>query len=257
MTHTKLTNAFDVINDWLNTNLLFINFSKTHYIQFATKNKPKTHITITHQNKQIITTPSTKFLGIYINDTMTWKNHIEYTLPKLSAACYAMRTIKQYMSLATLKKVHFANFNSIMNYGLPFWGTSPYSIKIFRMQKRIVRIMMSCSKMVSCRDLFRKLRILPLMSQYILTLIIFLIKNNSKFTVNSEIHNINTRQHTNFHYPITNLTGYQQGIYCSGVRVYNKLPLHIKQLSDDPKNFVIQLKKFLYHFSFYSLEEYF
>ena len=80
---------------------------------------------------------------------MTWKNHIEYTLPKLSAACYAMRTIKQYMSLATLKKVYFANFNSIMNYGLPFWGTSPYSIKIFRMQKRIVRIMMSCSKRVS------------------------------------------------------------------------------------------------------------
>ena len=35
--HTKLTNAFEVINDWLNTNLLFINFSKTHYIQFATK----------------------------------------------------------------------------------------------------------------------------------------------------------------------------------------------------------------------------
>jgi hypothetical protein len=57
--------------------------------------------------------------------------------------------------------------------------------------------------------------------------------------------------------PITNLTGYQRGIYWSAVKVYNKLPLHIKWLSDDPKNFVIQLKKFLYHFSFYSLKEYF
>jgi len=48
---------------------------------------------------------------------------------------------------------------------------------------------------------------------------------------------MNTRQHTNLHQPTTNLTGYQQGIYCSGVSVYNKLLPHIKKLSDDPKNF--------------------
>jgi len=47
----------------------------------------------------------------------------------------------------------------------------------------------------------------------------FIIKNKNQFTVNSEIHNINTRQHTDLHQPKLNLTGYQQGIYCSGVRV--------------------------------------
>ena len=125
----------------------------------------------------------------------------------------------------------------IINYSLSFWGTSPHSKKIFRMQKRIVRIMMGCRKEVSCRNLFWKLKILSLMSQYILSLMMFIIKNKNQFTVNSEIHNVNTRQHTNLHQPTSNLTGYQQGIYCSGVRIYNKLPPHIKQLSDDPKNF--------------------
>jgi hypothetical protein len=81
-------------------------------------------------------------------------------------------------------------------------------------------------------------------------------KNKNQFTVNLEIHNINTRQHTNLHQPTSNLTGYQQGIYCSGARVYNNLPPHIKQLSDDSKNFVLQVKKFLYLHSF-ALEEYF
>jgi len=86
----------------------------------------------------------------------------------------------------------------------------------------------------------------------------FIIKNTkNQFTVNSEIHNINTSQHTNLHQPTSKLTGYQQGIYYSGVRVYNKLPPHIKQLSDDSKNFELRLKKFLYLHSFYSLEEYF
>jgi spore maturation protein CgeB len=125
------------------------------------------------------------------------------------------------------------------------------------MQKRIVRIMMGCRKEVSCRNLFRNLKIQPLISQYILSLTLFIIKNKSQFTVNSEIHNINTRQHTNLHQPTSNLTGYQQGIYHSAVRVYNNLPSHIKQLSDDHKNFELKLKKCLYLHSFYSLEEYF
>jgi hypothetical protein len=161
------------------------------------------------------------------------------------------------MSLETLKIVYYSNFNLIINYGLPFWGTSPTVKKVFRMQKRIVRIMMGCRKEVSWRNLFRKLKILPLMSQYILSFVMFIIKNKNQFTVNSEIHDINTRQNTNLHQPTSNLTGYQQGIYYSGVRVCNKLPPHIKQLSENPKNFELQLEKFMYLHSFYSLEEYF
>jgi hypothetical protein len=137
------------------------------------------------------------------------------------------------------------------------FGVPPPTVKkIFKMQKRIVRIMTGCRK-VSCRNLFRNMKIVTLMTQYILSLIMFIIKKQNQFTVNSEIQNISTRQHTNLHQPTSNLIVYQQGIYYSGVRVYNNLPSHIKRLSDDPKNFELQLKTFLYLHSFYSLEEYF
>jgi len=125
----KITTAFNFINEWLNTNLLSINFNKTHYLQFITKNKPKSRIKITYNNKQISTISSIKFLGNCINDTINWKYHIEYILPKLIMVCYAMRIIKPYMSLETLKILNYSNFNSIINYGLPFWGTSPNSKK--------------------------------------------------------------------------------------------------------------------------------
>ena len=117
------------------------------------------------------------------------------------------------LSLETLKIIYYSNFNSITNYGLPFWGTSLHIKKIFRMQKRIIRIMMGCRKEVSCGNLFRKLKILPLMSQYILSLMMFVIKNKNQFTVNSEIHNIKTRQHMNLHQPTSNSAGYQWGVY--------------------------------------------
>ena len=95
------------------------------------------------------------------------------------------------------------------------------------------------------------------MSQYILSLLLFVVKNKNQFIASLEIHNVDTRQHTNFHQPTSNLTKYQKGIYYSGVRVYNNLPPHIKDISDDPKNFEFHLKRSLYQHFVYSLEEYF
>jgi hypothetical protein len=83
-----------------------------------------------------------------------------------------------------------------------------------------------------------------------------LLKNKHQFTVNSEIHNINTRKHSNIHQPAPDLTGFKQGIYYSGVKIYNNLPPHIKWLSDNPRIFELKLKNVLYLHSFYS-EEYF
>jgi len=125
------------------------------------------------------------------------------------------------------------------------------------MQKRIVRIMMGCRRLASCRNLFKSMKILPLISQYIFSIAMFVIKHN-QFTLNSKIHNINTRQHLNLHQPSPDLTGFIHGIYYSGVRIYNNLPFCIKQLSDDPRTFELKFKKKkLCIHSYYSLEEYF
>jgi hypothetical protein len=102
----KVTTAFNFVKEWLNTNLLCINLNKTHFMQFTTINKPKPYLQITHLNKQISTVSNIVFLGIHINDTFNWKNHTDYILPKPSMAFHAMRIIKPYMSLETLKIVY-------------------------------------------------------------------------------------------------------------------------------------------------------
>jgi len=81
-----------------------------------------------------------------------------------------------------------------MTYGLTFWGNSHHSNIIFRLRKRIIRIIVGLRGRDSCREYFKKLRILPLQSQYILSLLLFVIDNGNYFKVNSEIHNINTRK---------------------------------------------------------------
>jgi hypothetical protein len=109
----------------------------------------------------------------------------------------------------------------------------------------------------SCRELFMKLEILPLHSQYILSLLMFLFKNKHQFPVNTEIHQYATRQQSNFHQPPATLTKYQNGICYLGIKMFNKLPPYIKDEFGNLRKFKQRLKNFLHEKSFYSLQDYF
>jgi len=117
--------------------------------------------------------------------------------------------------------------------------------------------MMGYKNKVSCRNLFRRLEILPFVSQYILLLVLFIVKNKNLFTLNSENHTKGTRQFNNFYQPITNFTGYQSGVHYMGFTIFNILPPYIKDLSNNVRKFEIYLKRFLRTHSFHSIEEYF
>jgi hypothetical protein len=73
-----------------------------------------------------------------------------------------------------------------MTYGLIFWGNFYYSNIIFSLQKRIIRIMVGIRDRESCREYFGELKILALQSQYIYSLLLFVINNKHHFKVNSE-----------------------------------------------------------------------
>jgi hypothetical protein len=87
----------------------------------------------------------------------------------------------------------------------------------------------------SCRELFFKLEILPLPSQYMLSLLLFMMRSKNLFSTNSEIYHVNTRQQANLHLPSVNVTKYQKGVYYLGVKVFKALPSHIKTEFDNSK----------------------
>jgi hypothetical protein len=147
----------------------------------------------------------TKFLGLNIDCTLSWKDHITELSSRQNYACYAIRARKPFMSLDSMKSIYYSYVHSILSYGIIFWGNSHLSDSIFNIQKRI-RVITSSGRYDSCRELFKKLQILPLQSQYIFSLLVLVIKNGSGFISNSDIHDINTRYNHNFHLPSTNLT---------------------------------------------------
>ncbi len=109
----------------------------------------------------------------------------------------------------------------------------------------------------SCRESFKKLKILTLSSQYIFSLLLFVVDNRGCFVSNNEYHNINTRQKNVLHLPEVSQTIYQKGVHYSGKKIFNGLPRAIKDISSEPKKFKVALKHYLLTHSFYSLDDFF
>jgi len=117
--------------------------------------------------------------------------------------------------------------------------------------------MNKAKKMDSCREMFKSMKILPLYSQYIFPLLMYVVNNKHLFTRNLEVPNHDTRSAKNFHLPIINLTIYQKGAYYTGIKIFNYLPTHIKNVANEIQVFKMALKRFLLDNSFYSIDEYF
>jgi len=116
---------------------------------------------------------------------------------------YVTRCIEKYILF--LCPVNYILWNYI-------WGNSLHSEEIFKVQKRIIRIIMNFSKNASCRQPFKELNVLPVPSQYILSVLLFLTKNEDQFMTNSQMHKITTRQTFDLYIPVANLTVYQKGV---------------------------------------------
>jgi len=115
----NLSIVFKIMMKWFNSNLLSLNFDKTYYMQFLTNNKSLNKINLEH-DKMIIQTNFVKFLGVTVDNTFSWKQHIDTVAPKLNKACYIIRRSKLYLSHDALKIVYYAFFHSVMSYGLIF-----------------------------------------------------------------------------------------------------------------------------------------
>jgi len=116
-----------------------------------------------------------------------------------------------------MKIIYFSCFHSVMTYGIILGGNSADRDNVFKLQKRIIRIITNSSNRTSCRGLFKKLGILPLQSQYILSLALFVIKNMKIFTPNLDIHK---------KIPEINLTSmYHRQVWPNIIKVYILLAL--------------------------------
>ena len=134
-----------------------------------------------------------------------------------------------------------------------FWGVMQCRMP----EEKLPHAFGCCQLRDSLWERLKKLEILPLYSQYIFSISIFVIKNKHLFYTNNRIHSIHTRFKTNLHPPTANLTKFQKGVYYSAIKIFINLPHNIKDLANETVLFWNALKRFLLINSFYNSKEYF
>ena len=132
---TKIDKIFGDINDWFKVNHLILNYNKTHYLQFNTKNSCDYDLKLNYQGNYVTSSSNTKFWVLIIDDSLSWNAHIDQMMYKLNTACFLIRMIQAIMSQETSRMVYFAYIHSIMSYGVILGGNQPYNDKIFKIQE--------------------------------------------------------------------------------------------------------------------------
>jgi len=89
------------------------------------------------------------------------------------------------------------------------------------------------------------MEILPFCSQYIFSLLLYVVNNKHLFKKNLKVHNHDTRSANIFHIPITNLTKYQKRAHYAGIKIFSHLLTNIKCVANKIQVFKSALKRFL------------
>ena len=244
---------FNLVTEWFNKNKLILNKEKTNVIIFSTKQSTVVRPEwIELGNLNIAISENAKFLGVYINENLDWSTHINSTVKKLNSICYCLRITGRYMNEETLRITYLANFESVLRYGIIFWGRQSLTQSVFVAQKRAVRVVKNKSYLESCRGEFRNLGIMTVYGIYIYECIMFFVKNKERFEPqNINITNTRTLQ---VNYPAHRLTLTERCPHYMCLKLFNALPRHIKTISNQ-KKFKKELKKYLVNKEPYNLKD--
>jgi len=91
---------------------------------------------VKYENKNISNSTETKFLGLIIDETLSWNQHIDQIATKLCSACCALRNLKHNVPQSTLRTIYYAYIHSILSYGIIFWGGDLPMLKNYLFYKR-------------------------------------------------------------------------------------------------------------------------
>ena len=120
----------------------------------------------------------TKFLGVLIDENLTWKYHIDWVSKTLSRNIGIMNKLKYFVPDSILHTLYCTFIWSYINYCILIWGNTckAYLEKLIKLQKWAIRTISKSHYRSHTRPLFAKYSILNVNDMYSLELGVFMYK---------------------------------------------------------------------------------
>ena len=129
-----LSEDLKLLSDWFKANKLTLNLSKTVAMHFTNKtNAQLEHLEIGCYNIPVV--KETKFLGVWVDNKLNWKNHITKLEGKLKMNLHLLKRSKNILSRHTKKLVYYAHIYSHLSYCILVWGCNVSKTSLKGLQK--------------------------------------------------------------------------------------------------------------------------
>ena len=231
------------LTDWMLANRLTINCDKTNYMIFTPYKYDidPCNLNLYLNNMQISKVPATKYLGVYIDENLDWRVHIQSICQSLRKYVGIFYKLSLKLPQKVLKMLYFSLIYPHILYAIEIYANTYliYLHDLLILNNRILRILQHKALHVATSDLYKSFGTLPVntLFQYQLILHAHAINFHSEnlpnfFSVNiqrnHDIHTHNTRANDDFHRTsVQSLYGAKlsSNVYA---KLWNSLPANLK-----------------------------
>ena len=247
------------VSNWFKCNKLVINADKSYFIYFCSKYRRISvdildSFDIKMADNTIKRVTSTKFLGILIDQNLSWKTHIAQINKTISRNIGVISKLRHILPQSILLMLYNTLILPYLNYCNIVWAnTHRTKLKcLYLLQKRIVRIITLSHYQAHSRPLFKQLNILDVyqLNEYMCAILIFKHVNtelpkyiSDMFIKNCAIHTYNTRHKNQYHRWNVSTEFELYSCRHHAPTIWNSLPSYITSIS-----FYNRFKRYLKQF---------
>ena len=249
-------NELSSINTWLLANKLCLNIDKTKYMIFYLKNKPP-DLNISIANTFIGRTDVHKFLGVYIDENLNFGTHTTKLCAKISRGIGILRRLKPLVSQGTLKQLYYAFVYAHFSYAITSYQ-SAYLNQIQKLKNLInkaIKLVFNLNTIVPALLSEKCIMNFEMAAEYFSCINIYrIMKLNSHQFFKDKIasfqieHNYLTRASTLeiVDLPFYRLSKSQRSFLYKGLTFWNRIPIDIRNIPDNPRLFKRRLRKHIF-----------
>lgn len=122
---SRAQEAVDHVSNWSAENLFQLNLEKTKELTISFRRSPEHFDPVTVDGIQIQATTSSKLLGLIINNTLTWNDHVDSLIKKAAGKIYVLVQLKRACVPAEdLVSYYCACIRSSLDYACPVFHFS-------------------------------------------------------------------------------------------------------------------------------------
>ena len=139
----KVNQDLKGVTDWLNSNRISLNISKTEFVIFRRpRSKIPNDINIKLNGKRLYPSKYIKYLGVLLDEHLSWSPHINELTKKLNKSNSMLSKIRHYVNKNAIRSLYFTLFSSHIGYCCQVWGqVGNYHLnKIHSLQRSALRI---------------------------------------------------------------------------------------------------------------------